>query len=75
MKLLLTLVTSLVLSVNALATPIPVPPPDTQAPGYYRMILGKLHITAVSDGTVTIPLDNSPTFLPINCANNWQRIH
>ncbi|EMG4784374.1 TPA: MBL fold metallo-hydrolase [Escherichia coli] len=64
MKLLLTLMTSLVLSVNALATPIPVPPPDTQAPGYYRMILGKLRITAVSDGTVTIPLDKLLTHIP-----------
>ncbi|MDT3251675.1 MBL fold metallo-hydrolase [Serratia sp. root2] len=28
-----------------------------QAPGYYRMPLGKFTVTAVSDGTVTIPLD------------------
>ncbi|CAH6362946.1 MBL fold metallo-hydrolase [Pantoea agglomerans] len=30
---------------------------DQQAPGYYRMTLGKLRITAVSDGTVTVPLN------------------
>jgi len=29
----------------------------TQAPGYYRMLLGSFEITALSDGTVTIPLD------------------
>lgn len=29
----------------------------TQAPGYYRMMLGDFEITAISDGTVTIPLD------------------
>ena len=28
---------------------------DQQAQGYYRMTLGKLRITAVSDGTVTVP--------------------
>ncbi len=35
----------------------PVPMHKTQAPGYYRMMLGRFEITAVSDGTVTIPLD------------------
>jgi glyoxylase-like metal-dependent hydrolase (beta-lactamase superfamily II) len=29
----------------------------TQAPGYYRMMLGDVEVTALSDGTVTIPLD------------------
>ncbi|MCW7539455.1 MBL fold metallo-hydrolase [Aquabacterium sp. A7-Y] len=29
----------------------------TQAPGYYRMMLGDFEITALSDGTATIPLD------------------
>ena len=29
----------------------------TQAPGYYRMMLGDFEVTALSDGTVTIPLD------------------
>lgn len=29
----------------------------TQAPGYYRMMVGSAEVTAVSDGTVTIPLD------------------
>lgn len=28
-----------------------------QAPGYYRMMVGSAEVTAVSDGTVTIPLD------------------
>ncbi|WP_338759003.1 MBL fold metallo-hydrolase [Massilia sp. METH4] len=29
----------------------------TQAPGYYRMMVGSAEVTAISDGTVTIPLD------------------
>ncbi|GGY86801.1 MBL fold metallo-hydrolase [Pseudoduganella plicata] len=29
----------------------------TQAPGYYRTLLGTFEVTALSDGTVTIPLD------------------
>jgi glyoxylase-like metal-dependent hydrolase (beta-lactamase superfamily II) len=28
-----------------------------QAPGYYRMMVGTAEVTAISDGTVTIPLD------------------
>lgn len=38
----------------ALAAP---PQVRTQAPGYYRMMLGDFEVTALSDGTVTIPLD------------------
>jgi len=29
----------------------------TQAPGYYRMMLGEFEITALSDGTVKLPMD------------------
>ncbi len=29
----------------------------TQAPGYYRMMLGDFEITALGDGTVTLPVD------------------
>jgi glyoxylase-like metal-dependent hydrolase (beta-lactamase superfamily II) len=29
----------------------------TQAPGYYRMMLGEFEITALSDGTVNLPMD------------------
>ncbi len=29
----------------------------TQAPGYYRMMLGDFEITALSDGTVELPVD------------------
>ncbi|CAI2512950.1 MBL fold metallo-hydrolase [Serratia proteamaculans] len=36
---------------------------QVQAPGYYRMPLGKFVITAVSDGTVTIPLDKLLTHI------------
>lgn len=63
MKLLLTLVTTLVLSANSLAAAAPATPLDSQAPGYYRMMLGKLRITAISDGTVTIPLDKLLTHI------------
>jgi glyoxylase-like metal-dependent hydrolase (beta-lactamase superfamily II) len=33
------------------------PQVKTQAPGFYRMMLGDFEITAISDGTLTIPLD------------------
>ncbi|HEY0208609.1 MBL fold metallo-hydrolase [Acerihabitans sp.] len=39
------------------ASPAPVAQQKHQAPGFYRMMLGKFEITAISDGTVTIPLD------------------
>lgn len=41
----------------ATCTQAAAPQVKTQAPGYYRMMLGSYEITAVSDGTVTIPLD------------------
>lgn len=56
MKILLTLVASLLVSSPLLAAE-KTTARDQQAPGYYRMTLGKLRITAVSDGTVTVPLD------------------
>ena len=28
----------------------------TQAPGYYRMMLGEFEVTAISDGTVELPV-------------------
>jgi glyoxylase-like metal-dependent hydrolase (beta-lactamase superfamily II) len=57
MKFLLTLVASLIISSPTLAAEHP-DVLDQQAPGYYRMTLGKLHITAISDGTVTVPLNS-----------------
>ncbi|WP_435929620.1 MBL fold metallo-hydrolase [Dryocola sp. BD613] len=45
---------------GALATSVPAKPlpiSQQQAPGYYRMMLGEWQITAVSDGTVVVPLD------------------
>jgi glyoxylase-like metal-dependent hydrolase (beta-lactamase superfamily II) len=33
------------------------PQVKTQAPGYYRMMLGDFEITALSDGTVALPVD------------------
>ena len=56
MKILLMLVASLMAFSPAYAAEQP-SARDQQAPGYYRMMLGKLRITAVSDGTVTIPLN------------------
>lgn len=56
MKILLMLLASLIAfsPVHAAVQPSAL---DQQAPGYYRMKLGKLRITAVSDGTVTVPLN------------------
>lgn len=56
MKILLTLVASLLVSSPLLGAE-QTAARDQQAPGYYRMTLGKLRITAVSDGTVTVPLN------------------
>jgi len=33
------------------------PQVKTQAPGYYRMMLGDFEVTALSDGTVDLPVD------------------
>ena len=33
------------------------PQQKTQAPGYYRMMLGDFEVTALSDGTVDLPMD------------------
>jgi glyoxylase-like metal-dependent hydrolase (beta-lactamase superfamily II) len=33
------------------------PPVKTQAPGYYRMMVGDFEVTALSDGTVALPVD------------------
>lgn len=62
MKILLTLVASLIISSPTLAAERP-DAWDQQAPGYYRMTLGKLRITAVSDGTVTVPLNSLLTHI------------
>lgn len=37
----------------------------TQAPGFYRFLLGKFEVTVVSDGTLSVPID---TLLSINPA-------
>ncbi len=56
MKMILTLIAALLFS-NPPVAAAQTDPLNEQAPGYYRMKLGKLRITAVSDGTVTIPLN------------------
>ena len=33
------------------------PQVKTQAPGYYRVMLGDFEVTALSDGTVQLPVD------------------
>ena len=33
------------------------PQVKTQAPGYYRVMLGDFEVTALSDGTVALPVD------------------
>jgi len=56
MKIILALIAALLIS-NPPVAAAQTDPLNEQAPGYYRMKLGKLRITAVSDGTVTIPLN------------------
>lgn len=53
-KTLAAVVAGLTLSQAALAA---APFDQTPAPGIYRMMLGQFQVTALSDGTVTIPLD------------------
>ncbi|MFS8974133.1 MBL fold metallo-hydrolase [Cupriavidus necator] len=50
------LVGGLLWSVMALPVHAAAPQVGTQAPGYYRMKLGKFEITALSDGTVNVPI-------------------
>ncbi|MDT9001663.1 MBL fold metallo-hydrolase [Paucibacter sp. APW11] len=42
-----------------LATPVQAAAPQvkTQAPGYYRLMLGDFEVTALNDGTVALPMD------------------
>lgn len=49
----------MVLLAPALATPAAAVPPQmrTQAPGFYRMMLGTFEITVLSDGTAARPVD------------------
>ncbi|MCV2362911.1 MBL fold metallo-hydrolase [Paucibacter sp. DJ1R-11] len=54
---------SLALAAALLAAGLPhsaeaaAPQVKTQAPGYYRMMLGDLEVTALNDGTVDLPMD------------------
>ena len=45
---------ALLLAATALAA---APQLKTQAPGYYRMMLGDFEVTALSDGTIALPVD------------------
>lgn len=40
------------------------PQAQGQAPGWYRMMLGKFEVTALNDGTVALPVDNLLTNAP-----------
>lgn len=62
MKIVLTLVASLLFS-GPLVAAEETTALDQQAPGYYRMMLGKVRITAVSDGTVDVPLNTLLTHI------------
>jgi glyoxylase-like metal-dependent hydrolase (beta-lactamase superfamily II) len=42
---------------SAAATHAAAPQLKTQAPGYYRVMLGDFEVTALSDGTVALPVD------------------
>jgi glyoxylase-like metal-dependent hydrolase (beta-lactamase superfamily II) len=46
-----------ILLFSAAAAQAAAPMVKTQAPGYYRMMLGDFEVTALSDGTVTLPVD------------------
>ena len=52
-RLLLALAAALALAGPAMAG---APMVKTQAPGYYRMMLGEFEVTALSDGTVALPV-------------------
>ena len=56
MKLLLPLLAALVVAAAPL-THAATPQQKGQAPGWYRMPLGSFEITALSDGTVDLPMD------------------
>jgi glyoxylase-like metal-dependent hydrolase (beta-lactamase superfamily II) len=45
------------LAAAAFAAHAEAPPAKGQAPGWYRMTLGKFEVTALSDGTVELPVD------------------
>lgn len=64
MMSLRTMYTSVVLafSVGAMPTAFAAAPMvKTSAPGYYRMMLGDFEVTALSDGTVALPMDKLMT--------------
>ena len=48
---------TMTLSLAALGVQAAAPQLKTQAPGYYRLMLGDFEITALSDGTVDLPVD------------------
>ena len=72
-KPLAALLAGLTLSHAALAA---APFDQTPAPGIYRMMLGQFQVTALSDGTVTIPLDKLLTEIkPATLAASLQASH
>ena len=72
-KTLAAAVAGLMLSHAALAA---APFDRTPAPGIYRMMLGQFQVTALSDGTVTIPLDKLLTEIkPATLAASLQASH
>lgn len=63
MKIVFAMCAALGFATPIMAAEPPMTELNQQAPGYYRMMLGKLRITAVSDGTVTVPLDRLLTHI------------
>ncbi|MCD4502724.1 MBL fold metallo-hydrolase [Chromobacterium piscinae] len=53
------------------------PPPQArvQAPGFYRMMLGAFEVTALSDGTVAVPLDQLLHNPPADTARRLAQAH
>jgi glyoxylase-like metal-dependent hydrolase (beta-lactamase superfamily II) len=58
-------IASTVLAFAAVSTHAEAPPKGGQAPGWYRMTLGKFEITALSDGTVPAPVDQLLHNIPL----------
>ena len=50
------LAATVILAVPAAATHAAAPMVKTQAPGYYRMMLGEVEVTVLNDGTVNLPM-------------------
>ncbi|AXE29832.1 MBL fold metallo-hydrolase [Chromobacterium phragmitis] len=75
---MLPLAAALAASATSIQAAQPVQPPAqvrTQAPGFYRMMLGAFEVTALSDGTVAVPLDQLLRNPPEDTASRLAQAH